>query len=389
MSGSGGPGRPGPPGEPARGPRGKKADDVVRRARENQRATQAHLREIADWFHQQEGRLIPREAALAGIEADLGLNAEIARRCISNLVSDIVDPVVQVPLEEGNHVGVIDFWPHDWWYRYVHYDDGAGQLMRGVCAVCVDEKEHDKDVVHATEGTGTIPLGADYSEIRTVLERHLIQEHGINSYTYEAGSGADEPPPTGRPLGSPTDSGAERGGSDGGSSGGAGAGDDPRPDGGTQVELPGIPELDLPDGPDMTGATLLSGSTVAGNSVFHAGNHGATDDHHTRYADEEAQDAVGNNVTNGLSYDDAAPSFGMDVVATGSVTLSSGSASIDTGVGSATTATFMVALGPSTDDADVAADIKAVSGGNYQVDVEETDTSVGNPTVEFDVVRVR
>lgn len=76
-------------------------------------------------------------------------------------------------------------------------------------------------------------------------------------------------------------------------------------------------------------------------------------------------------------------------VASGSIALSSGSATIDTGVGVGTTATFYVALGPDTDDADVAADIRAQSGGNYEVDIQETDTSVGNPTINYDVVRVR
>lgn len=78
-----------------------------------------------------------------------------------------------------------------------------------------------------------------------------------------------------------------------------------------------------------------------------------------------------------------------DVVASGSATLSSGSAVVDTGVSSDTTSTYMVALGPTTDDAEVSADIRAASGGNYEVEIQETDTSVGNPTVEYDIVRVR
>jgi hypothetical protein len=49
----------------------------------------------------------------------------------------------------------------------------------------------------------------------------------------------------------------------------------------------------------------------------------------------------------------------------------------------------MVALGPDTDDADVATDIRAASGGNYEIDIQETDTSVGNPTIRYDIIRVR
>ena len=112
-------------------------------------------------------------------------------------------------------------------------------------------------------------------------------------------------------------------------------------------------------------------------------------DHHAKYTDEEAQDAVGNNVGDGLSYDDANATVEMNVVATGSVTLSSGSATIDTGVSEATTATFQVAIGPTTDDSEITASIQANSGGNYTVHFDEINTSVGNPTVEYDVIRVR
>lgn len=76
-------------------------------------------------------------------------------------------------------------------------------------------------------------------------------------------------------------------------------------------------------------------------------------------------------------------------VASGATVLSSGSATIDTGVSESTTATFYVALGPDTDDAVVAAEIRAASGGNYEVDIEETETDVGNPTIRYDIVRVR
>lgn len=78
------------------------------------------------------------------------------------------------------------------------------------------------------------------------------------------------------------------------------------------------------------------------------------------------------------------------IVASGAVALSSGVVSIDTGVASSETATFYVALGPDTQDAEVAADIRDDSGSStYQVDIQETDTSVGNPTVNYDVERVR
>jgi hypothetical protein len=60
--------------------------------------------------------------------------------------------------------------------------------------------------------------------------------------------------------------------------------------------------------------------TVAGNTVSLGGStsigHGdldnvLSDQHHTKYTDEEAQDAVGNNFDGTLSYDDATPEFGV------------------------------------------------------------------------------
>lgn len=77
-------------------------------------------------------------------------------------------------------------------------------------------------------------------------------------------------------------------------------------------------------------------------------------------------------------------------VASGSTTLGSGTATIDTEVSNTETATFFVAIGPTTTDADLAADVRQDSGtGTYVIDIQETDTSVGNPSVEYDIVRIR
>lgn len=106
--------------------------------------------------------------------------------------------------------------------------------------------------------------------------------------------------------------------------------------------------------------------------------------------DEAAQDAVGTTLTDGLAYDDANNETGLNVIKSNSVTLSSGVATVDTGVATSNTATFDIYLGPATDDADLAAQIRADSGtGSYVFDIKETDTAVGNPTVEYDIIRLR
>lgn len=146
------------------------------------------------------------------------------------------------------------------------------------------------------------------------------------------------------------------------------------------------------------------------------------------YSDEQAQDAVGNNVGNALSYDDGTGSisvsepgishdniadvstsdhhvrpsagtglsessntFNLDAVVSGQTTLSSGSATVDTAI-STTDATFMLALGVDDPNADCKVSGRLFwddSAGTYKVEIVETQTTVGNPTVNYDVIRVR
>jgi len=81
----------------------------------------------------------------------------------------------------------------------------------------------------------------------------------------------------------------------------------------------------------------------------------------------------------------------LAVAASGSVTLSSGTATVDTGI-SASGATFYLALGVDDPNADVNLAGKLFwddSAGTYKITIDEVDTSVGNPTANYDVFRVR
>lgn len=81
----------------------------------------------------------------------------------------------------------------------------------------------------------------------------------------------------------------------------------------------------------------------------------------------------------------------MSVAVSGSVQLSSGSATVDTGL-SATSATFYLALGVDDPGADVDLAGKLFwddSAGTYKITIEEVSTSVGNPTANYDVLRVK
>jgi hypothetical protein len=81
----------------------------------------------------------------------------------------------------------------------------------------------------------------------------------------------------------------------------------------------------------------------------------------------------------------------QSVALSGQVTLSSGSATVDTGI-SAVDATFILALGVDDPNADVDLSGRLFfddSAGTYKIQIVEATTSVGNPTANFDVVRVR
>lgn len=74
----------------------------------------------------------------------------------------------------------------------------------------------------------------------------------------------------------------------------------------------------------------------------------------------------------------------MQVAASGSTTLSSGSATVT--VETASGSTYYLALGT---DENAKISGRVYDDGDVKVELVETDTSVGNPTVEYDVLRVR
>jgi len=76
--------------------------------------------------------------------------------------------------------------------------------------------------------------------------------------------------------------------------------------------------------------------------------------------------------------------------ASGSVALSSGSAVVNTGI-SESGATFTLALGIDDPDADAKVSGRLFwddSVGTYHIELLEDGTSIGNPTVNYDVLRV-
>jgi len=127
-----------------------------------------------------------------------------------------------------------------------------------------------------------------------------------------------------------------------------------------------------------------------GSTLDHGALQGLADDDHTQYLLVDGSRSATGTID--------APSFSVDgntlaqsVVFSGQETLSSGSAVVDTGI-SATDATFQLAIGVDDPDADTKLSGRLFwddSAGTYKVEIVESDTSVGNPTANIDVVRVR
>jgi hypothetical protein len=127
------------------------------------------------------------------------------------------------------------------------------------------------------------------------------------------------------------------------------------------------------------------------DNTAHATDYAATDHTHP------ASDLEQSNATNGqhLAWDGSAwvpvdPPTDTDtntqaysLAASGSTTLSSGAGTVNTGVGTDSDH-YDINVNPGT--ADIAASLDG-SGSNYVIHLEENTTSVGNPTVKYQLLR--
>jgi hypothetical protein len=150
---------------------------------------------------------------------------------------------------------------------------------------------------------------------------------------------------------------------------------------------------------ELADATDLDELADATDVVSDHGNlSGLGDDDHPIYLLADGSraltgslDAGGNDVTNVGKITLGTDTLAQAVVASGQVQLSSGTAVVDTGL-SATDATFQLAIGIDDPDADAKVSGRLFwddSAGTYKIEIVESDTSVGNPTVNYDIVRVR
>lgn len=187
-----------------------KAHKVLTEAEQHRTRHRQHLRDVADWFHDHEGEMFEREEARDRIADDLDLDEDVAMDTIRNLIGDDVDPVVQASVRGTRYVGVAEFKEFDGAYGYLDYHDTMGQRKRVICAQCVHNADYDYEVTHATAGD---PEGS-YDPDASYSE--LLS--GVHDHYEKAHDAVPE-----------------------------------------EVE---------------TGASLVSGTTIGGNTAWHAGNDG-------------------------------------------------------------------------------------------------------------------
>jgi len=112
----------------------EKANDVLEKARSRNERVQDYLRPAADFFHRNEGTMFGRNEAREKIGKELDVNKDTAGAVIAQLISDKVDPIVQVSTDDEKFVGVVGAridahrdcdrrdtrkWNNDWWQHFI------------------------------------------------------------------------------------------------------------------------------------------------------------------------------------------------------------------------------------------------------------------------------
>lgn len=168
----------------------RKPEDVLEKAEAEREELEGHIRDAAEWFHDREGKVFERPEAQGFIADKLDIDHSVAGQLIGELVGDTVDPVIQIPVENGRYVGIIDYVEFDVAYGYVDYHDRLGKRKRVVCAQCVHTSTYDTEVTHATGGDpqGSFDRNADYDDLYAAVKEHFENAHDVPPSTVETGA---------------------------------------------------------------------------------------------------------------------------------------------------------------------------------------------------------
>ena len=167
-------------------------EELAQQASQQQENISELAVDFIKWFLDEDniGELYPRVEVREELADKFNTTPEKADNTISSLVGDVVDPVQQIDLEDGKFVGVIDYivFENEGAYGYTHFSDRFGKRKRVVCAKCVEKQDADENVVHATQGEGSVPEDADWSQLLDKVTSHYASSHTSAPKNIEPGA---------------------------------------------------------------------------------------------------------------------------------------------------------------------------------------------------------
>ena len=88
----------------------KDPDELIAEVREEQQTRGELAKDALQWFLDDNvGKLFPRDGVVEELSEELDISTSRANTAISDTVGDIVDPVQQVTTQDGKYVGIIDY----------------------------------------------------------------------------------------------------------------------------------------------------------------------------------------------------------------------------------------------------------------------------------------
>ena len=170
----------------------KDANEILESAEQEVEEIYEHVRDVANYFHDHEGELFPRDEAIDAVSEEYGLNTRLAHDVIAELTGDVVDPVIQVEKDGEDYIGVVEYVEREGCYGYIDYHDTYGKRKRMVCAECVHKYTYDHQVAHATnkDPHGSFPEGdASYDDLAAKVREHYETDHeGVTPDEVETGA---------------------------------------------------------------------------------------------------------------------------------------------------------------------------------------------------------
>lgn len=170
----------------------RQADDLINSARQERSNVYDHVDAAADIFLNNAGQMYLWRDAVTMVANELSIGEGTANAVIENLANDQVDPVTVVRNSEGRFVGVAGYAERDFYYEFREFHDVLGEVTTGACVPCVEEATFDHQVAQFPDhqqylkqrtanvgrpGHGTIPRDATETERRDKLGAHYLTEH--------------------------------------------------------------------------------------------------------------------------------------------------------------------------------------------------------------------